>query len=239
MAIPVLSGHRVTAAAFVERLTRPAALLAIIAWTVVVSAVLVLFVDREVVTYFRDDASPSVRSTFHMLTDMAKGHWPIGTSLIALIILAWFQRRCDVPDWYAVLAKSRRKWAYVFWTSVISGIAVNVLKWPIGRLRPRYFFQDGSYGFIPFNMDFGALALPSGHTTTAIAVAVAAAIAWPRYAVPLLIIGLTFGISRIVVGAHFPADVIAGMCVGSLSALLLAKHFFPDAVGSGLGGTGA
>ncbi|MCR9255075.1 MAG: phosphatase PAP2 family protein [Alphaproteobacteria bacterium] len=228
---PIASVRTLTTAGVVDRLTTPRALIGLFAWTAAVTALLVAYVDRPVAWYFKTAASPEVVQIFRMTTDIAKGEWPIGTSLIVLVVLAWRQRRTTVPDQWIKLASLRRKWAYLFWTAVVSGILVNLLKWPIGRLRPRYLFEDGSYGFIPFNMDFGALALPSGHTTTAIAVAVAAAIAFPRHGALLLILGLCLAISRIVVGAHYPGDIAAGFFTGGVTALLLARHVFPDAVG--------
>jgi len=220
-----------TARGIVLRLTRPRTLIALFAWTVVVTAGLVAFVDRPIAWYFKTTASPEVIAFFRAVTDFAKGEWPIGASLAALAILSVLQTRTSVPDHWAQLAQARRKWAYLFWTAVLSGILVNLLKWPIGRLRPRYLFEDGRYGFVPFNLDVGALALPSGHTTTAIGVAVAAAIAWPRFGAVLLLAGFLLALSRIVVGAHYPGDIATGFFVGAVTALLLARHVFADAIG--------
>ena len=75
--------------------------------------------------------------------------------------------------------------------------------------------------------------LPSGHATY-MGVLVAATwplLAWPARAA-LLLFAVAVGWSRIVLGAHFPADVLAGFAVGVLSvaaarvaARLLAPNF--------------
>lgn len=68
------------------------------------------------------------------------------------------------------------------------------------------------------------VSMPSGHTTTAFAVACAIFLALPaaqrkRHAW-LLLLALGAGLSRIAVGAHWPGDVAVGMCLGLLAGLL-------------------
>ena len=74
--------------------------------------------------------------------------------------------------------------------------------------------------------------MPSGHTTTAFAVAVALVCSLPAsrrpwWAVLLLSLAFVVGLSRIAVGAHWPGDVAVGMGLGVwgglLAQLLLAR----------------
>lgn len=69
------------------------------------------------------------------------------------------------------------------------------------------------------------VSMPSGHTTTAFAVACALFFALDaaprrRYGYGLLLLALGTGLSRIAVGAHWPGDVAVGAALGLLSALL-------------------
>ena len=68
------------------------------------------------------------------------------------------------------------------------------------------------------------VSMPSGHTTTAFAVASAIVLSLPRArrrsAVWLLLLALGTGLSRIAVGAHWPGDVVVGMALGLWSGLL-------------------
>ncbi len=68
------------------------------------------------------------------------------------------------------------------------------------------------------------VSMPSGHTTTAFAVASAIYFALPasvrgRYFF-LLLLALGAGFSRIAVGAHWPGDVVVGAALGMLCGLL-------------------
>ena len=66
---------------------------------------------------------------------------------------------------------------------------------------------------------------PSGHTTTAIALAFVVGFLWPRLFPYFLAIGVVVGISRVPVGMHYPTDVFAGLVVGMLGAYLVRNIF--------------
>ena len=63
---------------------------------------------------------------------------------------------------------------------------------------------------------------PSGHTTTAFAMALIMAYIINRkiWSVILPVLALLAGYSRVYLGQHFPTDIFAGMCIGILSAIL-------------------
>ena len=63
---------------------------------------------------------------------------------------------------------------------------------------------------------------PSGHATTAFAMALIMAhiINMKTWSVILPLFALLAAYSRVYLGQHFPTDILAGMCVGALSAIL-------------------
>ena len=61
--------------------------------------------------------------------------------------------------------------------------------------------------------------LPSGHTAGAFVVATAVAIYYPLFWPLALSWALCIGLSRIMLGVHFPLDVIAGALLGTLCTL--------------------
>ncbi len=99
-------------------------------------------------------------------------------------------------------------------TSVSSQLLKELLAHP--RLQP---VIDGGH--------VGLEALPSGHATAAMALALAAVVAAPRRARPAAAVvgaalALTVGFSVVSLGWHFPSDVLAGYLLAAGWALLLA-----------------
>ena len=119
--------------------------------------------------------------------------------------------------------------AFMFLSVALSGIISNIVKRIIGRARPPMFESVGPFHFQPFS---GAMfeSLPSGHATTDGAIAMVLAILFPKFRVPILIAGAYFALTRIVVGAHYLSDVIAGYSFGmwyaAMSAIVFAMHGF-------------
>ncbi|MFH9728342.1 phosphatase PAP2 family protein [Streptomyces sp. NPDC017254] len=59
---------------------------------------------------------------------------------------------------------------------------------------------------------------PSGHTASAVAFATAVGVVLPPAAVPLQILAMAVGYSRVHTGVHYPGDVAAGAVLGIASA---------------------
>ena len=62
---------------------------------------------------------------------------------------------------------------------------------------------------------------PSDHSTAAFAIAVAVALRFRRLGWVALAFAAAIAVGRVIVGAHYPRDVIGGAALGSLAALLL------------------
>jgi membrane-associated phospholipid phosphatase len=61
---------------------------------------------------------------------------------------------------------------------------------------------------------------PSGDAALAMGAAVALAYVTPKYRAPILLLGIAAALARVVVGVHYPFDVLGGMTVGIVSGLL-------------------
>ncbi len=100
---------------------------------------------------------------------------------------------------------------------IYAGIATEVLKFTFGVTRPRAqaghephpfrYFEDGIHD-----------SMPSGHTSTAFALARVLAERYPKYRAAIYAAATAVGLSRIYASAHWPSDVIAGAAVGIWSA---------------------
>ncbi|MEL6752012.1 MAG: phosphatase PAP2 family protein [Pseudomonadota bacterium] len=112
----------------------------------------------------------------------------------------------------------------MFFVVAVSGVAISFVKNTIGRARPRHLDTLGPYHFEIAAFESGFASFPSGHSTTFGAFAAAMALLFPRTAIVMLPLGLLGGFSRVVVGAHWLSDVMAGLACGALFALLVARY---------------
>jgi undecaprenyl-diphosphatase len=102
----------------------------------------------------------------------------------------------------------------------LSGFAVNVLKYGIGRARPLYFDDFGVLSLHPFAMNARFAAFPSGHATTMGAVFGIALLLFPKRWYVALAITACIASTRVFVGAHYPSDTVAGFGLGCAVAIL-------------------
>jgi MFS family permease len=90
------------------------------------------------------------------------------------------------------------------------------------RARPEEVVEDASLN----GHSWGHLnSFPSGHMAITAALAVAVALAFPRLRVALWGYIAAVAFTRVMFGAHFPLDVVAGTALGTASALLIALAF--------------
>lgn len=106
----------------------------------------------------------------------------------------------------------------------LTSALVNMpLKTIAGRSRPQGTSVRTRYGRIPTTSSF-----PSGHSASAAAFAVGAALELPKSAAPLGLLAAGVGASRIYAGVHYPSDVLAGFLAGAAVAGSL-RRFWPVA----------
>ena len=97
----------------------------------------------------------------------------------------------------------------------VPGLIVDIAKTIFGRARPKLLFLGGTYGFTWGAGQADYWSFPSGHATTMGALATALTLLWPRLFPAYAIAALLVGASRVIIGAHYLSDVIAGAAVGA------------------------
>ena len=96
-----------------------------------------------------------------------------------------------------------------------SHLLVQVVKRTVSRPRPAL---RGPLSIkVPDRFSF-----PSGHAAAAAAVALGYASTHAHLAIPMLAAAALVGVSRVVLGMHFPVDVVAGQLLAMLTAAALA-----------------
>src|SRR6266700_3388167 len=116
--------------------------------------------------------------------------------------------------WLYVFRKDSNEWtsSLILAVAMVSAMALtDILKATLNLPRPVQVPSLGitPRGEIPTNPGF-----PSGHTTNAFT---AATVIWSRYPawrVSFLLLAIATGVSMIILGLHFPSDVIGGVFLG-------------------------
>ena len=178
-------------------------------------------------------------AVFEEITDFGKSGWflwPIG---ILLLLIATAQSS-ELPRFaQLVLATVVVRLGFLFIAIGLPGLFTTIIKRLIGRARPFASPTADPYLYAPLGWDQSFASLPSGHATNAFAAAVAIGALWPRARLVMWTYAVVIAISRVVVTAHYPSDVIAGAIVGTLGALLVRGWFAARRLGFGIGADGA
>ena len=139
----------------------------------------------------------------------------MGDGAVCLSIGILFARRCPALIWVMFLAM------------LVGTLVLHLGKDSFGMMRPPAVLDPDSFNVI--GAAFKNSSFPSGHTFTAFVVG---SIGFyfaktPQVKVLALLAASIVGISRVLVGAHWPIDVLVGAGLGMLSvatSLIVANH---------------
>ena len=188
-------------------------------------AVLFVFFDPSLFRTFRALGSqdPVLFGFFKMITYLGTSGWIlVGAGLIAVVVSAVDFRSLGYAQRLR-LVRYHGMAVYVLVSVAVSGSLMSLVKNSIGRARPKHLDTLGAYHFEFGAFDASFASFPSGHSTTFGAFLMALAILFPRWWLPLLVAAVLGGGSRIVVGSHYPSDVLAGLTIGALFSVVFAR----------------
>lgn len=198
-------------------------------WWPAVLAVLVLLAvafatDRQISVFAQSWPAP-LREALARLTPYGESGWiliPAGvlyliTAAVALV-MRWKLMR-------TVLWQFASLYAFIFVGVGVPSLFTTIAKRLIGRGRPMHYEDAGLFSFRWNITDWTFQGFPSGHATTAFALAAVVGFISERWFYPTLVFAAAVAVSRVTGGVHYPSDVLAGALVGILGAYA-SRHWF-------------
>ncbi len=166
-------------------------------------------VDQAILWFFRNQVPAALDGFFAVVTFSGSARFLVPVAIIAAV---------------AMLVARRRFEALLVGTSVITAtLVVWGMKAIVGRARPALWEAQWYWGS----------SFPSGHTLSTAAFATAAALCiariWPRAGTPAMVLAVLWAglvaVSRLVLGVHWPSDVLAAMCLGAFLPLMISVAY--------------
>jgi membrane-associated phospholipid phosphatase len=114
---------------------------------------------------------------------------------------------------------------FIFCAVAVSNLVTEVLKYSVGRGRPFVGGEANAFHFSHFAGNPAYYSFPSGHATTAFALAFAVSVVWPKARVAMAVYAIVIAATRLVLVAHHPSDVVAGALVGIVGAMFVRYWF--------------
>jgi membrane-associated phospholipid phosphatase len=218
-----------------RRLTRHALLMMAIVGTAIV-ALMVGFDAREI-------AAMPPRGTANLwpvriLTDFGKDAYVLASLAGMLLVVAVVSA--------AVRGTAQSRWLglgtrlqFLFFSVLVPVLAGEVIKWIAGRGRPFVGGKADAFNFAPFTGTEAYASFPSAHAITAVALAFAVTAVWPRARLAMAVYALAIAVSRLVLLAHHPSDVVAGALIGVIGAMFVRYWFAARRLGFSIHRDGA
>ena len=173
-----------------------------------------------------------------ILTDFGKSAyvlWLLAGILAALALM--------IPRWRASsrspLLSLGTHLQFVFFAVLVPVLAGEVIKWIVGRGRPFVGGEANAFNFAHFAGTEAYASFPSGHAITSFALAFAVSAVWPQARPAMIVYAILIAISRLVLLAHHPSDVVAGALIGVVGAMLVRYWFAARRLGFAIRRDGA
>ena len=174
-------------------------------------------VDASIQLWLQDNYVQGFNNVMRMLGELGKGTMQIGICVGFGVL--WTIRRWNQGGMYFKGIRTMMAAVPVF---LIAGVLNWLLKYAIGRGRPKEFLWNGesAYAMKPFASSAQWWSFPSGHSCSTFAIAVWLGLAFPRYRWIFWGVATVLSFSRfLALTPHYFGDVIAGAAVGAAVAL--------------------
>jgi undecaprenyl-diphosphatase len=159
-----------------------------------------------------------------ILTEFGKDAYVLVTLAGMLLIVAFGSAAVRGTSRTQLLSFGLRL-QFLFFAVLVPLLVGEMIKWIAGRGRPFVGGKADPFNFAPFAGTEAYASFPSAHAITGFALAFAVAALWPRARAAMIVYALLIGISRLVLLAHHPSDVVAGALIGVVGAMAVRYWF--------------
>ena len=186
----------------------------------IVSIFLSFLIDTKITLFFYGLNDP-FKSFFHTVTKF-------GDSLYYLLFIALFFLILRVRKNISPIFKNLYDLnVFIFYNIILSGVVTQILKHLIGRPRPKMLLLDHDsldLNLFTFNSSFHSF--PSGHTSTIFSIVFVFYFLFPGIKKYIISAGIFIALTRLIIGAHYLSDVIAGCAISYFVFIFLRNKFF-------------
>ena len=173
-----------------------------------------------------------------ILTDFGKDEYVLSVLGGSLIIIAIISPALHGVQRSLLLGLGTRL-QFLFFAVLVPVLASELIKWGVGRGRPFVGGADSVFHFSHFAGTPAYSSFPSGHATTAFALAFAVSAVWPGSRMAMAVYAVLIAATRLVLLAHHPSDVVAGALVGIIGAMFVRYWFAARRLGFAIHQDGA
>ena len=175
--------------------------------------------DLGLYNYFKDFNkslnSVYLKEFFEDITRLGSSSWYFAISIIGFGVV-YLNNRLGF-----IKIEKQKKISNFFISSffyiLVVGIVTQVLKHIVGRPRPNHTNFEDSFGFNFFTFDSNFHSFPSGHSSTIFIVCFVLVATFPKLKYFFYFLASVIALSRVVVGAHFFTDIVAGAILALIS----------------------
>ena len=181
-------------------------------------------VDFGFYNFFNNSGGSSknvyVEDFFRQITVLGDSKWYFISSFFVIISCYFIKKTNYYHSQKNIINVCYNYSLFLGLSLLTAGFITQLLKHIIGRPRPSYASFDGGLEFKFFSLNSEFHSFPSGHTSTIFVVALIASFLLPKLRYFFILLAGIIAFSRIVVGAHFFTDVVAGIAVAYLGVRL-------------------
>ena len=159
-----------------------------------------------------------------ILTDFGKSAYVLWLLFAMLVVVALVALRLRGTSRSLLLGLGTRL-QFVFFAVLVPVLTGELIKWMVGRGRPFVGGEANAFNFAHFAGTEAYASFPSGHAITAAALAFAVAALWPPARIAMIVYAVLIALSRLVLLAHHPSDVVVGALLGVVGAMAVRYWF--------------